>query len=35
MSKKIVILEPSATLQKLFATTLDGDEYGIQFAPDG
>jgi len=35
MSKKIVILEPSATLQKLFATTLDGDEYGIQFATDG
>ena len=35
MSKKILILETSVTLQKLFTTTLDGDDYNIQFANNG
>ena len=35
MSKKILILETSVTLQKLFTTTLDGDDYNIQFASNG
>ena len=35
MSKKILILETSVTLQKLFTTTLDGDDYSIQFATNG
>ena len=35
MSKKILILETSVTLQKLFTTTLDGDDYTIQFANNG
>ncbi len=35
MSKKILILETSVTLQKLFTTTLDGDEYNIQFVNNG
>lgn len=35
MSKKILILETSVTLQKLFTTTLDSDDYTIQFVNDG
>ena len=35
MSKKILILETSVTLQKLFTTTLDSDDYQIQFINDG
>ena len=35
MSKKILILETSVTLQKLFTTTLDSDDYTIQFVSDG
>ena len=35
MSKKILILETSVTLQKLFTTTLDGDDYNIQFVNNG
>ena len=35
MSKKILILESSVTLQKLFTTTLDSDDYSIHFASDG
>lgn len=35
MSKKLLILETSVTLQKLFTTTLDSDDYTIQFVNDG
>ena len=35
MSRKILILETSVTLQKLFTTTLDGDDFTIQFVTDG
>ncbi|MBR3550022.1 MAG: guanylate cyclase [Treponema sp.] len=35
MSKKILILETSVTIQKLFTTSLDSDDYTIQFAGDG
>ena len=35
MSKKILILETSVTLQKLFTTTLDSDDYQVQFVNDG
>ena len=35
MSKKILILETSVTLQKLFTTTLDSDDYTIQFVNNG
>ena len=35
MSKKILILETSVTLQKLFTTTLDSDDYQLQFINDG
>ncbi|WP_407429467.1 adenylate/guanylate cyclase domain-containing protein [Treponema sp.] len=35
MAKKILILETSVTLQKLFTTTLEGDDYSIQFANNG
>ena len=35
MSKKILILETSVTIQKLFTTSLDSDDYTIQFAADG
>ena len=35
MSKKILILETSVTLQKLFTTTLDSDDYQVQFINDG
>lgn len=35
MSKKILILETSVTLQKLFTTTLDNEEYNIQFVNNG
>lgn len=35
MSKKILVLETSVTLQKLFTTTLDSDDYTIQFINDG
>ena len=35
MSKKILILETSVTIQKLFTTSLDSDDYTIQFATDG
>lgn len=35
MSKKILILETSVTLQKLFTTTLDSDDYTIHFVSDG
>ena len=34
MSKKILILETSVTLQKLFTTTLDSD-FSLQFVPNG
>ena len=34
MSKKILVLETSVTLQKLFTTTL-GDEHNVQFIGDG
>ena len=30
MSKKLLILETSVTMQKLFTTTLDSDDYTIQ-----
>ena len=33
--KKILILETSVTIQKLFTTTLDDTEYSLSFAPDG
>ncbi|MCR5763766.1 MAG: guanylate cyclase [Treponema sp.] len=35
MSKKILILETSVTIQKLFTTTLDSDEYNFQFINNG
>ena len=35
MAKKILILETSVTLQKLFTTTLDSDDYTIQFVNNG
>lgn len=35
MSKKILILESSETLQKVFSTTLSGEKYAVQFASDG
>ncbi len=35
MSKKILILETSVTIQKLFTTTLDADEYNFQFMNNG
>jgi len=35
MGKKILILESSETLQKVFATTLNGEKYTVQFAADG
>lgn len=35
MSKKILILETSVTVQKLFTTTLDTDEYNFQFVNNG
>lgn len=35
MSKKILILETSVTLQKLFTTTLDNDDYTVQFTASG
>ncbi|MCR4822449.1 MAG: guanylate cyclase [Treponema sp.] len=35
MSKKILILETSVTLQKLFTTTLDSDAYSISFVNKG
>ncbi len=35
MNKKILVLETSVTLQKLFTTTLDGDDYSVQFVQDG
>ena len=35
MSKKILILETSVTVQKLFTTSLDSDDYSIQFVNDG
>ena len=35
MSKKILILETSVTLQKLFTTTLDNDDYTVQFVTNG
>ncbi|MBO7485158.1 MAG: guanylate cyclase [Spirochaetaceae bacterium] len=35
MSKKILILETSVTLQKLFTTTLDSDDYTVQFVTNG
>ena len=35
MSKKILVLESSVTIQKLFTTTLDSDEYTVQFIGDG
>ena len=35
MAKKILILETSVTVQKLFTTTLDSDDYAIQFAHSG
>ncbi|MBQ9537943.1 MAG: guanylate cyclase, partial [Treponema sp.] len=34
MSKKILVLETSVTLQKLFTTTI-GDEHSVQFVSDG
>ncbi|MBQ5570222.1 MAG: adenylate/guanylate cyclase domain-containing response regulator [Treponema sp.] len=35
MGKKILVLETSVTLQKLFTTTLNSDDYTIQFVSDG
>lgn len=35
MSKKILILETSVTVQKLFTTALDSDDYSIHFVNDG
>ena len=35
MSKKILILETSTTLQKLFTTSLDSSDFSIQFATKG
>ena len=35
MAKKILILESSVTIQKLFTTTLDSDDYTIHFSVDG
>ncbi len=35
MSKKILILETSVTLQKLFTTSLDSDAYSISFVNNG
>ena len=35
MTKKILILETSVTIQKLFTTTLDGDEYSLHFVNNG
>ncbi len=35
MAKKILILETSVTVQKLFTMTLDSDDYSIQFVGDG
>ena len=35
MNKKILVLETSVTLQKLFTTTLESDDYTVQFVKDG
>ncbi len=35
MSKKIIIFETSVTVQKLFTTTLDADDYNFQFVNNG
>ncbi|HBG65973.1 MAG TPA: guanylate cyclase [Treponema sp.] len=35
MNKKLLVLETSVTLQKLFTTTLDSDNYTVQFVSDG
>ncbi len=35
MSKKILVLESSVTLQKIFTTTLDSDDYTVQYVNDG
>ncbi len=35
MSKKILALETSVTMQKLFTTKLDSDDYAVQFINDG
>lgn len=35
MSKRILILETSVTMQKLFTTSLDGDDFTLQFVGNG